>query len=188
MDFVGPFPESGGYDYLWVVICRLTSMIHLMPIRTTITASELAWIYIREIVCLHGLMENIISDQDSKFMSKFWHETHKLLGTKLLMSTSFHPQTDSASERTIHSIAQILRAMVRPDQQDWSEKIPMVEFALNSTISNSSGFAPFKLNYGYMPSINPGITPRLSIVPSVKHFVMCALWNLLDAHDAIIES
>jgi hypothetical protein len=46
MDFVGPFPESGGFNYLWVVICRLTSMVHLAPIRMTIKASELAWIYV----------------------------------------------------------------------------------------------------------------------------------------------
>jgi hypothetical protein len=101
MDFVGPFPESSGHDYLWVVICRLTSMVHLVPIKTTTTASELAWLYIREIVRLHGLANTIVSDRDSKFMSRFWHETHKLLGTKLLMSTSFHPQTDGASERAV---------------------------------------------------------------------------------------
>ena len=104
------------------------------------------------------------------------------------MSTSFHPQTDSASERAIRSIAQILRAMVRPDQRDWSDKTPMVEFALNSAISSSSGFAPFELNYGYSPTINPGFTPELSAVPGVKHFVSRALQNLADAHDSIIES
>jgi hypothetical protein len=78
--------------------------------------------------------------------------------------------------------------MVHLDQQDWSEKIPMVEFALNSAISTSSSFAPFELNYRYMPSINLGITLGPSAVPSVKHFITCALWNISDAHDAIIES
>jgi hypothetical protein len=135
MDFVGPFPESDGYDYLWVVICHLTLMVHLVPIRMTTMASELAWLYIHKIVRLHRLAESIISDRDSKFMSKFWRETHKLLGMKLLMSTSFHLKTDGASEGAIRSIAQILRAAVCPDQQDWSNKIPMVEFALNSSIS-----------------------------------------------------
>jgi len=188
MDFVGPFPESNGHDYLWVIICHLTSMIHLVPIHTTTTASALAWLYIQEIVRLHGLAETIVSDCDSKFTSKFWHKTHKLLGTKLLMSTSFHPQTNGASEHAICSIAQILRAMVCPDQQDWSEKIPMVEFTLNSAISSSSGFTPFKLNYGYTPTINTSITPELSKVPGVKHFILWALRNLSDTHDAIIES
>jgi hypothetical protein len=104
------------------------------------------------------------------------------------MSTSFHPQTDGASERAIRSVAQILRAMVRPDQTDWAEKIPMVEFAINSAISSSSGFAPFELNYGYTPSIAPGFVPEPGTMPGVKHFVARAIRNLADAHDAIIES
>jgi hypothetical protein len=104
------------------------------------------------------------------------------------MSTSFHPQTDGASERAIRSVAQILQAMVCLDQQDWSKKIPMVEFTLNSAISTSSSFTLFELNYGYMPSINPGITLGLSVVPGVKHFVTRALQNISDAHDTIIES
>jgi hypothetical protein len=104
------------------------------------------------------------------------------------MSTSFHPQTDGASERAIRSVAQILRASVRPDQTDWTEKIPMTEFVLNSAISGSSGFAPFELTYGYTPSVNPGLIPEPTTVPGVKHFVTRALQNLADAHDAIIES
>src|ERR1700760_5197256 len=71
MDFMGPFPESEGYDYLWVVICRLTSQVHLVPVKTTIKASELARTYVKEVVHLHGLPDSIVSDRDSKFTSKF---------------------------------------------------------------------------------------------------------------------
>jgi hypothetical protein len=81
-----------------VVICCLTLMVHLVPLHTTTTVHELASLYICEIVCLHSLAESIISNRDFKFTSKFWRDSHKLLGTKLLMSTSFHPQTDEASE------------------------------------------------------------------------------------------
>ena len=118
MDFVGPFPESGGFNYLWVIICRLTSMVHLVPLHITTTTSELAWMYVREIIWLHGLAETIVSDCDSKFTSHFWRETHKLLGTKLLMSTSFHLQTDGTSEHVIRLVAQILCTIVKPDQRD----------------------------------------------------------------------
>lgn len=98
MDFVGPFPKSQDYDYLWVVICHLTSMVHLIPVNTTGMVTELAWKYIREIVHLHSIPELIVSDRDSKFMSKFWHEVHQILGTKLKISTAFHPQMDGATE------------------------------------------------------------------------------------------
>ena len=64
----------------------------------------------------------------------------------------------------------------------------MVEFALNSAINSSSGFTPFKLNYGYIPTMNTGFTPQSISVPSIKHFVKHTLQNLTEAHDAIIES
>jgi transposase InsO family protein len=112
MDFVGPFPKSKGYDYLWVIICQMTSMVHLVPVTTQVTAKELSWEYLKEIVRLHGLPSSIVSDRDSKFTSKWWRELHCLIGAKLLMSTSFHPQTDGQSERAIKNITQILRTMV----------------------------------------------------------------------------
>ena len=112
MDFVGPFPLSNGYDYMWVVLCQLMSMMHLIQVETTIRASQLAGLYIQEIVQLHGLPDTIVSDRDTKFTLIFWREVHRMLGAKLLMSTAFHPQTDGASEHAIRTMAQMLRAMV----------------------------------------------------------------------------
>ena len=71
MDFIGSFPESRGFNYLWVIICQMTSMIHLIPVHNTMKASELSWIYWWEIVYLHGLPSSIVSDQDLKFTSKW---------------------------------------------------------------------------------------------------------------------
>ena len=138
MDFVGPFPPSNGHNYMWVVLCRLTSMVHLVPVETTVRASQLAGLYVREIVWLHGLPDTIVSDQDAKFTSTFWREVHRMLGVKLLMSMAFHPQTDGVSERAIHTMAQVLWAMVQPDQCNWTEKIPMVKYALNSSITSGN--------------------------------------------------
>jgi hypothetical protein len=107
MDFIGPFPESRGYNYLWVIICRMMSMVHLIPIQTRMKASELLWIYRQEILHLHGLPSSIISNRDSRFTSKWWKELHRILGTKLLMSTSYHPQMDRQTECANCSIGQI---------------------------------------------------------------------------------
>jgi hypothetical protein len=187
IDFMGPLPESNGYDYIIVVICRLTSMLHLIATTITVKATEVAEIYYREIVRLHGLPESIVSDRDTKFTSKFWKELHRITGGKLLMSTAFHPQTDGATERSIRSINQTLRAFVNDNQTDWSSKLPSVEFAFNSTTNSSSSFAPFKLNGGWMPTmINSVIldTPY----KGVKQFAEQAVQNLESAHDAIIAS
>ena len=91
MDFVGPFPECQGFNYLWVIICRLTNQVHLTPITVKTKTTDLAWFYIRDIVRLHGMPESIVSNRDSKFTSRFWHKLHRSLGMKLLMSTLFHP-------------------------------------------------------------------------------------------------
>jgi hypothetical protein len=76
MDFVGPFPLVDNFDYVWVVLCRLTSLVHFIPLRTTTTASQLAPLFMNHIVCLHGLPETIVSDHDPKFTSLFWTEIH----------------------------------------------------------------------------------------------------------------
>ena len=102
---------------------------------------------------LLGVPESIVSDCDTKFTSTFWRELHRLMGTKLLMSTAFHPQMDGATEWANCSIGQILRMIINDDQKNWADTCPMVEFALNSNVSATTGFAPFELNQGYMPQI-----------------------------------
>ena len=187
MDFVGPFPECQGFDYLWVIICRLTNQVHLTPVTVRTKTTELAWFYVRDIVRLHGMPESIVSDRDSKFTAKFWRELHRIMGTKLMMSTSFHPQTDGHSERAIRSVGQILRSTVSADQKDWVARTPLVEFAINSSINSSSGFAPFELNYGYLPRLVP-FPAEGAKYKGVKEFAQRARSNLEIAHDAIIEA
>jgi hypothetical protein len=140
MYFIGPFPRSEGFDYLWIVICRLTSMVHLIPVNIMTKASELVSLYVKDVAHLHGLPDSIVSNRDSKFMSMFWGESHQILGTKLLMSTSFHPQIDGVSKRVNRSVGQILQTLILLNQSDWVDKLPLTEFT------------PFELNYGYMPS------------------------------------
>jgi hypothetical protein len=98
MDFVGPFPLADDLDYIWVVLCCLTLLVHLIPLHTTTTAAQLVPLFMSHIVRLHGLPETIVSERDSKFMSQFWTKTHRPLGIKLMKSTTFHLQMNSAIE------------------------------------------------------------------------------------------
>ena len=150
LDFMGPLPKSNDFDYLLVIIDRLTSQVHLVPTMTIVTARGIAWLILKEVVRLHGIPESIVSDRDTKFTSIFWKELHRLMGSKLLMSTAFHLQMDGATERANRSIAQILRTVVSNDQKDWSDKCPMVEFAINSSVNATTGYTLFELNYRYM--------------------------------------
>jgi hypothetical protein len=170
IDFSGPYPEVDGYDYIMLVVCRMTSMAHLIETRTTATAKDVAALYIKEVVRLHGIPESIVCDRDAKFTSLFWTELSKLLGQKLLMSSAYHPQTDGSSERAVQTMNQVIRAVVNDYQTTWRRHLPMMEFAMNSAINESTGYAPFEANYGWMPRIVRGIefdSPR----DGVKQFV-----------------
>ena len=135
---------------------------------------------------LHGIPESIVSDWDTRFTSIFWKELHRLMGSKLLMSTTFHPQTDGATEWANRSIAQILCTVVSNDQKDWSNKCPMVEFAINSSVNTTTGYAPFELNYRDMLWSKQHISTDTTF-KGVKQFSQQAVWNLLDVHNAILE-
>jgi hypothetical protein len=77
---------------------RLMLMVHLIPMTIRVTAKEVAWLFLKDIVHFHGVPDSIISNRDPKFTSKFWCELHHLMGTKLLTLTVFHPQTDGVTE------------------------------------------------------------------------------------------
>ena len=82
-----------------------------------VTAKEVAWLFLKEVVRLHRVPKSIVSDCNTKFTSTFWDELHKLMGTKLLMSTVFHPQTDGATEQANCSIGQILRMIINDEDR-----------------------------------------------------------------------
>ena len=152
----------------------------------TVTTRGVMWLILKEVMRLHGIPESIVSDRDTKFTSIFWKELHRLMGSKLLMSTAFHPQTDGATEQANRSIAQILCTIVSNDQKDWLSKCPMVEFSINSSVNATTGYAPFELNHRYMLQSGQHISTDTTF-KDVKQFAQQAVWNLLDAHDAILE-
>jgi len=102
MDFVTSLPNTlRGHDAIWVVVDRLTKSAHFIPINITFPVAQLAEIYIRDIVKLHGVPSSIVSDKDLRFTSRFWKSLQEALGLKLGLSSAYHPQTDGQSERTI---------------------------------------------------------------------------------------
>jgi hypothetical protein len=135
-------------------------------VKPIVNALELAYDFLKN--GLHGLPKSIVSDCNTKFTSKFWKELHRLLGVKLKLTTTFHLEGDGQAKQMIQNIIQIIRASVRPDQHDWALKIPLPEFAINSSINKSMGYAPFELIYGVMPHMVVDV-PHTNL-PRVEEF------------------
>ncbi|GJV18813.1 putative reverse transcriptase domain-containing protein, partial [Tanacetum coccineum] len=113
MDFVTKLPKTAtGQDTIWVIVDRLTKSAHFLPMREYDTLEKLTRLYLKEVVSKHGVPVSIISDRDGKFTSHFWKSLNKALGTRLDMSTAYHPETDGQSERTIQTLEDMLRAYV----------------------------------------------------------------------------
>jgi hypothetical protein len=100
---MGPLPPSkdqnSEYDSITVIIDLLTAMIHLVPSKTTYTAKDIAELMFAEVYKYHGIPKVIISDRDMLLTSNFWTHLNKLIRVQLKMSSAYHPQTDSATER-----------------------------------------------------------------------------------------
>ncbi|KAK1695315.1 hypothetical protein QYE76_012012 [Lolium multiflorum] len=107
--------------------------------------------------------KTIVSDRDVKFMSYFWKMLWRKLGTKLLFSTTCHPQTDGQTEVVNRTLSQLLRSMIKKNLKEWEECLPHVEFAYNRAVHSTTELCPFEVVYGFKP-----ITP-LDLLPLPIH-------------------
>jgi transposase InsO family protein len=138
MDFITKLPRTpGDYETIWVVVDRLTKSTHFLPIRETDEMENSIRTYLKEIVRLHGVPVSIVSDRDSRFTSRFWQSSQKLLGARLDMSTAYHPQTDGQSERTIQALEDMLRACVIDFRNTWDTHLPIIKFSYNNSYHTS---------------------------------------------------
>jgi hypothetical protein len=100
MDFMMDLPKTkAGHDAVLVVIDKLSKAMTLIPTKSSVSAQQVAQLFLKEVYRLHGLPRKIISDRDVRLTGRFWQELHRLVQSKLAMSSSFHPQTDGQTER-----------------------------------------------------------------------------------------
>ena len=150
--------------------------------------SQLAKLMFEHVYKLHGLPWNIISDRDVLFTSTFWKQLHRLIGIKLRLSSAYHPQLDGSTERANRTITQMLRQCVNLNQKDWVTKLPAIEFAINSARSESTGFAPFFLNFGRMPRSMLWTHNPSTEFPAVRTFALQKKLAIMAAHDSILAA
>ncbi|GKD61917.1 putative reverse transcriptase domain-containing protein [Tanacetum coccineum] len=148
MDFVTKLPRmTSGHDTIWVIVDRLTKSTHFLPMKETDSMVKLTRLYLKEVVLRRGVPVSIISDRDSIFTSHFWQSLQKALGTRLDMSTAYHPQTNGQSERTIQTLEDMLRACVIDVGNGWDRHLPLVEISYNNSYHTSIKAAPFEALY-----------------------------------------
>jgi hypothetical protein len=150
MDFIVGLPRtSRGYNSIWVIVDRLTKSAQFIPISTTYRVRQYAELYISHIVCYHVILKTIISDRGSIFVAGFAEQLHECLGTHLIWSSAYHPQTDRQMERVSQIIKDMLHACVLTDGLKWDKHYPLAEFSYNNSYQESIKMSPFKTLYGW---------------------------------------
>ena len=164
MDFIFGLPEdSRGNTGVLVFVDRFSKMVHLIAVPATISAAGSARIFVDTIFRLHGMPDDLISDRDPRFTNPFWETVFSLVGTRLRMSTTDHPQTDGQTERANRVLEEILRSYAHAFDE-WSDFLSLTEFSINNSVHASTGHTPFFVNalrHPRLPTTLGGV-PHLS--------------------------
>jgi hypothetical protein len=149
MDFIVGLPNTSlRHNSIWVIVDRLTKTAHFLSVHTTYNVKKYAEIYLEQIVHLHGIPKMIISDRGAQFIARFWEQLQHALGTKLIRSSAYHPQTDGQTERVNQILEDMLRACALQYDKNWDKCLSLAEFAYNNSYQTSLKMAPFEELYG----------------------------------------
>ncbi|RVW63788.1 Transposon Tf2-2 polyprotein [Vitis vinifera] len=172
LDFIEGLPTSHGKDTILVVVNRLSKSAHFLALTHPFTAKIVAERFVEGVIKLHGLPKSIISDRNPIFISKFWQEFFQMSGTKLQLSSAYHPQTDGQTEVVNRCVEQYLRSMVHQWPRKWSNYLPWAELWYNTTYHASTGMTPFQALYGRLPPQIPiyhnGMSPVHEVDQSLE--------------------
>ena len=171
LDWITDLPPSNYHDAILVVVDRLTKQAIFIPTTKSMSAPDVATLFIQNVVRLHGVPETIISDRDPVFTSHFWRRLLELLGILANRSSAFHPQTDGQTERMNSVLEQYLRMYCDYQQTDWANLLPMAEFSYNNSKHSATTLSPFYANYGFHPRMSLLPTSPESTTPAADAYV-----------------
>ncbi|KAJ3576874.1 hypothetical protein NP233_g105 [Leucocoprinus birnbaumii] len=184
IDFVSPLPLNSGFNYLATITDCLGTDVKLVLCRDDMSAEDFAQLFLDHWYCNNGCPAEVVSDRDRLFTSRFWDTFTSLLNIKRLMSTSFHPETDGASERTNKTVVQCLHFFIERNQSGWVRALPRVRFNIMNSVNASTGLSGFQLKTGHAPRLLPlNVTLPVSLDTAAGERSL-ALVNEVNSHCA----
>lgn len=204
MDLIEGLPKVGGESVILTVVDRFSKYAHFIPLAHPYTAETVAKAFFTNILRLHGVPVSIVSDRDVVFTLNFWKALFAASGTRLHMSTAFHPQSDGQAEAVNRVIAMYLRCLTGDRPRQWLQWLSWAEYCYNTSNHSALRDTPFRVVYGrnspsfrdYIPgeicnqAVERQIVDRdqflhdmrarlLQAVQHYKHFMMASIASCL---------
>ena len=148
MDYIGPLPKTkSGNRYLWTMMCASSTFPEAIPLQARLTKKVVE--SMTNFFVKVGLLKVIQTDRGTNFMSNLFKRVIGQLGAKQVISSPYHPQSQSALERFHATLKSMLRAHCTERQNDWDKELPFILFTIRDSVQEAFGYSPFELVYGY---------------------------------------
>jgi hypothetical protein len=181
MDFIIGLPKLENKSVIMVFVDHLSKYSHLCALQHPFITSTVAQIFMDRVFKLHGMLHSIVSNRDPTFTSNFWQELFKLQGTKLHLSTAYHPQTHGQTEVVNKCLETYLRCFASEKKNQWAQCLPLVEWWYNTSYHTTTRMTPFEAVYGQKtPSVLsyiPGVSKVHAVdqMLTVREDILCTL-------------
>ena len=179
MDFIVGLPAYKGNTCILVIVDRFSKGLRLGMLPTHHNARTVASLFMDIVGRLHGMPRSIVSDRDPLFVSNFWRELFSLSGTKLRLSSTYHPQSDGQTEVANRIIEQYLRAFVHRKPSLWGRYLLWAEWSYNTSCHSATGVTPFEVTFGRKPPNFPHYISGTTKVDAVD--------DMLSQREAVFE-
>src|SRR5260370_10588133 len=183
MDFIEQLPGSDRFSTILVIVNRLMKQVIFVPTYDMVDAPGVAWLFLSHVFSKHGILAHVTSDQGSEFVSHFFCSLGKLLQMCLHFTSGYHLEGDGQTEWANQVLEQYLRIYTNYQQDNWTEFLPLAEFAYNNATNATTGVSPFFTNKGYHLEITVDLQAA-STSTEVEQFMT----NLLELQDALKEN
>jgi len=164
MDFIEKLLSSSRFDTILVIVDWLTKQVIFIPAHNIITSTDLACLFVLHVFSKHGVPSHVTSDRDLEFVSNFFQSLGTALDMCLHFTSGYHPEGDGQTECTNQTLKQYLCVYCNYQQDNWSELLPLAEFAYNNALSVTTSVSPFFTNKGY--HLNITVHPEYDIASS----------------------
>ena len=167
MDFIKKLLSFSRFDTILVIVDWLTKQTIFILVHDTIISVDLAHLFVLHVFSKHSISSHVTSNRDLEFVLNFFQFLDTAFDMWLHFTSGYHPEDDGQTKHTNQTLKQYLHVYCNYQQNNWSELLPLTEFAYNNTPSATTSVSPFFTENGYHPNIT--VHPKHNIAFSWAH-------------------